>query len=131
MNKTILLVLLPVLFLSSSLMAASVSEPNVTVLNYFQALKQGDIETIKKYIAGEFYKKKKILLEKNTEYPEFLRKHYNNVGVRTIGTNLDGSEATVEVELSFPNGEINFIEMYLELTSQDLWKIYRERLVVK
>jgi hypothetical protein len=118
------------MFLGFNSLAADVLKPNAVVLNYFQALKQGDIETIKKYIMGEFYNKKKILLEENNKYPEFLRRHYKNVTVRIIDTNIEDREATVVVGIRFPNGKENYLEMNLKQTSQNSWKIFREKFVV-
>ena len=70
MNKTIVYILLAVFLVSFSSIAANALEPNDTVLSYFQALKNGDIETIKGLITGEMYNKRKVLLEQNENYSD-------------------------------------------------------------
>ena len=49
---------------------------NETVFPFLEALKNGDVSLIKQYIAGDMYESRRILLEQNKEYPEFLRKYY-------------------------------------------------------
>ena len=46
---------------------------NETVSPFLEALKNGDVSLIKQYIAGDMYESRRILLEQNKEYPEFLR----------------------------------------------------------
>ncbi len=47
------------------------------VLNaMFDALKSGDTGALKSIFAGEMYEINKALLEQNTEYPGYLRNHY-------------------------------------------------------
>ena len=85
MKKVIIFILIFVFFLNifSPLHAEKMpiddplySDITNTVLSYFTALKNGDINTIKSYIALDTYKKNKALLEQNEKYPEFLKKYY-------------------------------------------------------
>lgn len=45
---------------------------------FFNALKSGNIRLIKKYLSEEAFSSYKRLLENNQEYPEYLRKYYEN-----------------------------------------------------
>ena len=45
------------------------AEPQDFVKGYFDALKNGDVQTIKSFLGGELYKRRKALLEKNKKLP--------------------------------------------------------------
>jgi hypothetical protein len=119
------------LFLIFSVTLSLAEEPDQVVEEYYLAIKRGDVENIQELITGEFYKKKMVLLENNKKYPEFLRKHYQNAEARIIDTYIEGSSATVEVEINFKNGEISLLKMFLKETSQNSWKIFSERVVAQ
>jgi len=59
-----------------SLFAAEAPEPGDTVIQFFKASKHGDTKTITQLISGSFYNQRKVLLEKNKDYPNFLRESY-------------------------------------------------------
>ena len=124
-NKTILYILLAVFLVSFSSIAANALEPNDTVLSYFQALKNGDIETIKDLITGEMYKKRKVLLEQNENYSEFLIKAYQEAEFQIIDTTIKDNDAVITVEVNFPDRQNEFV---LFLIKDDLgnWKIFKE-----
>src|ERR1044072_6003309 len=44
----------------------------------FMAMKNGDVQTMEKYFAGQMYAQYKVLLEENSEYPQFLRDFYRD-----------------------------------------------------
>ena len=81
---------------------------NDVVLPFLDALKNGDVDLIKHYIAGEIYENKRVLLENNEEYPEFLRSYYQDVEfyIEKVVESVDYIEVHVVIE--FSNGdEIN------------------------
>ena len=58
---------------------------NEIVRPYFVALKSGDIETLKRFMAKEMYDEQRVLLEQNKEYPNFLKRIYRDANF-TIGS---------------------------------------------
>ena len=125
MNKTILYILLAVFLVSFSSITAHALEPNETVLSYFQALKNGDIETIKDLITGEMYEKRKVLLEQNENYSEFLKKVYQGAEFRINKTTEIDNDVLVNVEVDSPNGKKD-LNLLLKKDMEGNWKIFKE-----
>lgn len=125
MNKTILYILLAVFLVSFSSITAHALEPNETVLSYFQALKNGDIETVKSLITGEMYNKRKVLLEQNENYSEFLKKVYQGAEFRINKTTEIDNDVLVNVEVDSPNGKKD-LNLLLKKDMEGNWKIFKE-----
>ena len=125
MNKTILCILLAVFIVSFSAIEAKALGPNDTVLGYFQALKNGDVETIKDSITGEMYNRRKVLLEQNANYSEFLQKVYQGAEFKIIETTIEANATLVTVEVTFPDRTKQFV-LYLENDDLGNWKIFKE-----
>jgi ABC-type transporter MlaC component len=125
MNKTILCILSAVLIVSFGAIKARASTPSDAVLSYFQALKNGDVETIKASITGDMYKKRKVLLEQNKNYPEFLKNVYKGAQFRIKDVSIKDNDAVVSVEVIFPDRKTQFI-LYLIKDDLGNWKIFKE-----
>lgn len=67
---------------------------------YLQAVKSGDVETIKRLLSDKDYKTYRVLLEQNTAYPDFLRHHYKDVTFQV----KDEGNSRYQVEIVFPSG---------------------------
>ena len=128
MKKTGLYIIIAVLIVSFSAFASDALEPNDTVSRYLHALSQGDIGTIRDSITGELYKKRKILLEQNESYSEFLKKTYRKAKFIIKETTVNKNEALVKVESKFPDGITRFI-FYLNKNAEGNWKIFKESAV--
>jgi hypothetical protein len=128
MKKTGLYIIIAVLIVSFSSFEANALEPDDTVLRYLNALKNGDIGTIKDSIGGELYKKRKVLLEQNKSYPKFLKKTYRDTEFQIKETTVNKNEALVKVESKFPDGITRFI-FYLNKNAEGNWKIFKESAV--
>jgi hypothetical protein len=100
-------------------------EPNDTVLRYFEALQKGDITTIKDSITGEMYKKRKVLLERNENYPEFLRKVYRSAEFEITETTVKDRDAQINVDVNFPDEKRSFT-LFLKRDDEGNWKIFKE-----
>lgn len=72
------LILIVVILAPCGFLEAQVTDPAETVREFFAASKAGDTETMKRLISGPFYNNRKVLLEKNKKYPQFLREHFKN-----------------------------------------------------
>jgi len=125
MKKTGLYIIITVLIMSFISFEANALEPNDTVLRYLHALKHGDIGTIKDSITGEFYKKRKVLLEQNKSYSEFLKKIYGEAEFQIKETTIDNNDVLVKVESKLPGGKTKFI-LYLSKNAEGNWKIFKE-----
>ena len=84
-----------------------------TLTPYFMALKSGDIFTIKQHIAGDMYKNSKVLLEKNKNYPQFLRDIYKGATFRTSEAVVSDGDVIAHVEIAFPNGNRSLARLRL------------------
>ena len=122
MKKTGLYIIITVLIMSFISFEANALEPNDTVLRYLHALKHGDVGTIKDSITGELYKKRKVLLEQNKSYSEFLKKTYRKAEFQIKETMVNNNDVLVKVESKLPEGKTIFI-FYLNKNSQGNWKI--------
>ena len=86
---------------------------NDVVLPFFDALKNGDVDSIKHYIAGDVYENKRVLLEKNKEYSEFLRNYYDGVEFYIDNLMESGDYIVVHVVVEFSNGDEANAQLYL------------------
>ena len=92
---------------------------NASVYPFFKALKDGDVGSIKQLIAGEMYERKKALLEKNKEYPKFLRNYYEGIEFYVEDTTRSGDYIVVDFLIEFADGNQNLARMYLEQSKID------------
>lgn len=92
---------------------------NESVYPFFKALKEGDVRSIKQLIAGEMYDSKNVLLEKNKEYPEFLRNYYEGVEFYLEDTTRSGNYITVDLLIEFADGHQNLARLHLEQSKID------------
>jgi uncharacterized membrane protein YvbJ len=125
MKKNGLYIVLSILIATFISVAAYASTPNDTVLNYFQALKNGDVGTIKELIAGELYEKRKVLLEQNENYSEFLKKNYQYFEVEITGTTINDNDAQINAEVNSPDGKRPFT-LFLKIDDLGNWIIFNE-----
>ena len=125
MNKSILCILIAVFIVSFGSVRANALGPDDTVLDYFQALQQGDISAIKHSISGDLYKKRKVLLEQNTNYPEFLKNVYQGAEFQIKKSTIQENNAVVTVEVYFPNRQKEFT-LFLYKDAAGNWRIFKE-----
>jgi uncharacterized membrane protein YvbJ len=114
------------MILSLNVLNAEASEPGEVVTAYFQALKNGDTETVKNLITGKLYDKRIDLLEKNAGYSVFLKKFYQGVSVRVVNTVKETEEAYVDVEIESQDGSQNPMTLTLKKDGDANWKISDE-----
>ena len=110
------------LMLFFSPVTSAAQEPHEVVNAYFQAMKNGDVVTMKSYLGGKLYEKRRILLEQNANYPKFLRNHFESGDVQ-VGEVKDG---IVKVMIQFPDGSRQSHQMVVEQDSSGQWKIVDE-----
>jgi hypothetical protein len=85
------------------------------VLNeLFDALRSGDIITLKRLFAGEMYAKNKTLLEKNAGYPGFLKNHYRGAIFKVTEISPDGEGFMAGFTALFADGSKKTTHLQLE-----------------
>ena len=99
------------------------TEPQDFVKGYFDALKNGDVQTIKSSLGGELYKRRKALLEKNKKYPKFLMDFYKGAELKVVGVPGSG---IVHIQIRFPDGSLKQHKLVLQKDSYGKWKIIDE-----
>lgn len=77
---------------------------DTVILPYLNALKNGEVNEIKKYISAAMYNEYKTLLEQNKEYPKFLRNYYKNAKFSVVRASEIDGEVEFDVLIEFPNG---------------------------
>lgn len=112
----------------NSMVAAKSAKPGDTVIQFFEASKHGDTETIKRLIAGSFYNQRKVLLEENKDYPNFLRKYYQGTELQ-IGNIImeeNGTVGVVDIKIQFPDGNVDTNKLLLKKDAIGTWKVVDE-----
>lgn len=122
MNNFVLGAFLSSLVLFSYSVADAAQEPRDVVAAYFHAMKNGDVVTMKSCMSGKLREKRKILLEQNADYPDFLRKYYAGVDIQ-VGEAHDG---VVKVMVLFPDGSINSHQLVVMQAPDGSWRIINE-----
>lgn len=81
---------------------------------FFQALKAGNMEVIKQYVTGDLYYQKRVLLEENKEYGNFLKKIYRDARFDVLNINQDSSgDILAEISVVMANGTKRQLNIYL------------------
>lgn len=97
-----------------------------TVDRYTQALKSGDVQEIKKLVGGSLYKKRRALLEENTEYPDWLMRKYDGASF-FLPSGVTSSDQypgqIVKVEILLESGELITTHLVLSPTDSGNWII--------
>lgn len=104
--------------------------PENVVQDYYRASAEGDVEAVKTYITGPFNERRKVLLEKNKGYADFLRDHYAGIITEIVSVAVeDGAgKAEIVVKLTFQGGSSFNTTLLLKNVMGGFWKIYDERL---
>jgi len=105
-----------------------------TMNPYFNALKNGDVGAIKLHLSEGMYERYKVLLEKNKDYPQFLRKYYRNVDFLVEKVERIGNDILVSAMIKFSNNESLISKFLLRKEMDDVypdgisgrWKIVKE-----
>jgi hypothetical protein len=112
---------------SLDLKAYDLSDPKEMATAYFNALKQGDLESIGSLLSGDLQREKsEHLKQTNYHYAEFLKKYYDGAQLTNI-TMKELSSEKMECNLNFTQG-VNRTTLILILFRTDgFWKIAGEK----
>ncbi len=128
LNKTILS-LIATLFFCISPADAEQNGPDNTVLQFFNASRNGDVEQMRELISGSYYNKRKAVLENNDTYPAFLIDHFQGTTTNIEASNIDDKNqvAVVTATTRFPDQSINTSRLVLKKDGNSPWKIVDEK----
>lgn len=120
------------LLLSSNFISAQVvvtnpmiDEITKTYTSLFDALRRGDVRTIKLLLPADEYPQDKVLLEQNKDYPAFLRKFYQGAKLRVgqVDSVLSAKDEVIaEFIIDMPSGESLTTRMRLKANGGG-WRI--------
>ena len=116
--------------LTGTCMAGAINlGPEDTVRQFYLASQNGNVTEMQQLIAGTFYNRRKVLLEENSEYPDFLRTHYldTRITVDKILTDDINAVAVVTASISYPDGNRESHELILKQDDNGIWKIVDEK----
>jgi len=102
--------------------------PEDTVLSYFHALKNGDVQKLNFLLTKPLLGSKKELFEIDPNYGDFLRNYYQNANMLITDKTLtdDNNICTITTNIFFESGGNPLtIQFYLKNTGQG-WKITHE-----
>ncbi len=113
------------LFILNNVTLAHAEEPSDTVLLYFESIRNGDVENIKSFLGGNLLKKRKVLLEENEKYSDFLRDRFGEAKFTVEGSpkNMTDTTRSVLVRISFNDGTSIYTNMVVQETVPGGWKI--------
>ena len=103
-----------------------IREVSTTFTSLFDALRDGDLQTIELYLSPEEYAEYKVLFEQNADYPRFLRNFYQGATLRVGQVNsVDSADDEVigEFIIDFPGGEAMNTRMRLKRNRRGRWTI--------
>jgi hypothetical protein len=87
------------------------------------ALQSGDVAAIRDSLSGKALEQNRALLEKNTEYPAFLRNFYQGATFSVGNIVPDGNkEVVTDLIIRFPNGAQTVTKLRLRSEGK-AWKI--------
>ena len=118
--------------MASSYVSANSAIVGGTVTPFFDALRQGDVVTVESYLGDPLLTDVKVLLRDNKGYPGYLREYYldTSVVVTKIESNSD-TTATVNVDVNFPAGHVESLQLDLIRNPGGNWKIHQQITIQK
>ena len=107
--------------------ASDQNDTRIVIGSYFEALKNGDVQTILNMLTDPLLGAKRGLLENNTAYPAYLKNYYENATmvIKEINYPKENMQI-VKTEIIF-TGDIHSMKSQFILKNVDgAWKISQE-----
>ena len=101
---------------------------DTTFTPLFAALRAGDVRTIQRYLRGETYDQYRTLLERNTEYGQFLRNYYAGAQFELGEVVPAGNDYIANVSVYWPNGTTSLVRLQVGGTTTPGPRIGRQGL---
>lgn len=93
---------------------------NNTLRPFFNALKNGNVRQIERYISGQKSQEAQLPQHEDREYQEFLREYYQDAVFFVERAVSSGDQIIVDVKIEFPGRGRKLTQFYLQ--QQDLDK---------
>ena len=117
------------LFLIFNVVSIEAAGPNEIVTKYFQALQEGNVRVVKNLISGNLYNKRRVLLEENQAYGDFLKEIYMDAHIQIIDVIEKDKIANVTVEIEFHDGNRSLATLLLKQDKSQNWKVIDEIII--
>lgn len=112
---------------------------NKTLRPFFNALKNGNMEVLKRYMTGAMYEEFKVALDVDIGYPGSIREHYKNAIFSVEGGRVADNMIIVDVGIEFPVIGKKITQFYLQeqdigrgsgqqVVGERLWRIGKQRI---
>ena len=90
----------------------------------FEALKKGDLKTLKQNMTEEMYQRYRKLLEENKEYSNFLQEYYRNAHFSVIAAKVIDDYIDVELRIEYLDGNsgrvhVKLLQPYADIDDVD------------
>ena len=121
MIKKLAILIITILSLSMMLVGCKSETPTDVVNAYFEQLKNGDSEQANEFIESAMFQEDEETSEGTTEetdevMDEALKLYLSKIDAKVLSEEIDGDNATVEVEINGPN----FSNMMMEVIGESL-----------
>lgn len=125
MKKTFRLLSLALCFVTNFAVAADlrIEDPqsyadlrDKTFTPLFEALRAGDVVTIRRYLSGSTYEKHRVLLEQNKEYGNFLRNYYSGATFELSQVLSSDNGYIADVFIYWPTGRTSLVQLQVRNT---------------
>ena len=85
-----------------------------TLRPFFNALKNGNVRQIERYITGKKLTEAQLPKHEDKEYEEFLREYYNDTIFSVEQVSASGDQVIVDVVIEFPGRGRKVTQFYLQ-----------------
>lgn len=110
--------------------AAQQSPASAVVMDFYGALKAGDVDGLRSLLGEPLASQYHVLLTQNQEYPAFLRSHYDGSTGAVVGSGSAAEgEVLVDFEVMFQDGTKSTLRFNLRGQDDGSWKIVEEERV--
>lgn len=105
--------------------------PEVTVTQFYDASRNGDVDTVLETVSGSFYNRRKVLLENNDSYNKFLVNYYSGSSTNITNSVVDfkSKTAVVTVKTNYPDQSTHSSALLLKKAEDGIWKIVDSRAI--
>jgi hypothetical protein len=99
---------------------------SAVVLQFFEALKTGNVRALDSLLGGDFSIQMKPLLQDNQDYPEYLRQHYSQTTFSIDHLSEKMGVVVARVTVNFPGGTPQTWALTLKKGNAGEWKIMKQ-----
>jgi hypothetical protein len=104
----------------------SIHSASALVLQFFDALKTGNVSVLDSLIGGDLSSQLKPLLQDNQDYPEYLRQHYGQTTFSLDHIAEKMGVVVARVTADFPGGPTQTWTLNLAKDNAGVWHIIKQ-----